>query len=219
VKRNKVDNARVRYLSDDEEKRLREALQSRESERRASRQRQNAWHAARDSIGHPQWPADGYTDHLMPLALVALNTGMRRGELFSLEWRSVNLSLRLLTVEAGNAKSGKARHLPLNDEALDVLTRWRRQGAGKGLVFPSPSGARFDNINKSWAGIVEAADMPDFNFHDLRHTFASKLVMAGVDLNTVRELLGHADIKMTLRYAHLAPGKLADAVAKLGAAK
>lgn len=216
VKRLKVDNARVRYLSADEESRLRNALSARETERRASRARHNAWHAERGSKGHAQWPDDGFTDHLMPLVLAALNTGLRRGELFALDWRSVNLSLRILTVEAGNAKSGKTRHIPLNDEAQDVLTRWRRQGNGKGLVFPGASGARMTNINKSWDGLTTAAEMPDFNFHDLRHTFASRLVMAGVDLNTVRELLGHADIKMTLRYSHLAPGKLADAVAKLG---
>ena len=216
VKRLKVDNERVRYLSADEEHRLRAALQAREGERRESRERHNAWHAARGSEGHPQWPEDGYTDHLMPLVLLALNTGMRRGELFSLDWRSVNLPLRLLTVEAGNAKSGKTRHLPLNDEACDVLTRWRRQGNGKGLVFPGAGGARMTNVNKSWAGLTTAAEMPDFNFHDLRHTFASRLVMAGVDLNTVRELLGHANIKMTLRYSNLAPDKLADTVTKLG---
>ena len=218
VKRMKVDNERVRYLSADEEHRLRAALQAREGERRESRERHNAWHAARGSEGHPQWPEDGYTDHLMPLVLLALNTGMRRGELFSLDWRSVNLPLRLVTVEAGNAKSGRTRHIPLNDEATGLLTRWRRQGNGKGLVFPGAGGARMTNVNKSWAGLTTAAEMPDFNFHDLRHTFASRLVMAGVDLNTVRELLGHADIKMTLRYSHLAPGKLAEAVAKLGRA-
>lgn len=217
VKRMKVDNERVRYLSADEEQRLRAALQAREGERRESRERHNAWHAARGSEGHPQWPEDGYTDHLMPLVLLALNTGMRRGELFSLDWRSVNLPLRLVTVEAGNAKSGRTRHIPLNDEATGLLTRWRRQGTGKGLVFPGAGGARLTNINKSWDGITTAARLTDFTFHDLRHTFASRLVMAGVDLNTVRELLGHADIKMTLRYSHLAPGKLADAVAKLGA--
>ncbi|MFT4196752.1 MAG: site-specific integrase [Pseudoxanthomonas sp.] len=224
VKRKKVDNERVRYLAADEEDRLRKALADRETERRASRERHNAWHEARGTVGHPQWPKDGFTDHLAPLVLLALNTGMRRGELFGLDWRSVNLPGKLLTVEAGNAKSGKTRHLPLNDEALAVLTRWKKQHTIKdkspaGLVFPSPSGARFDNINKAWDGIVTAAQLSDFNFHDLRHDFASKLVMAGVDLNTVRELLGHADIKMTLRYAHLAPGKLADAVAKLGARK
>lgn len=215
VKRIKVDNERVRYLSADEETRLREVLAERENERKASRARHNAWHDARGTVGHPQWPADGFTDHIMPMVLLALNTGLRRGEVFGLDWRSVNLPAKLLTVEAGNAKSGKTRHLPLNDEALDVLKRWKEQHGGAGRVFPSASGARFDNINKAWNGIVDAAQLSDFHFHDLRHDFASKLVMAGVDLNTVRELLGHADIKMTLRYAHLAPGKLAAAVAKL----
>lgn len=219
VKRFKVDNERVRYLEPDEERRLRKALADREAERRASRDRHNAWHAQRGSEGHTQWTKDAYTDHLMPLVLVALNTGLRRGELFALDWRSLNLPLRILTVEAGNAKSGKTRHVPLNDEALDVLTRWRRQGSGKGLVFPGAGGVRMTNINKSWDGLTQAADLPDFNFHDCRHSFASKLVMQGVDLNTVRALLGHADIKMTLRYAHLSPGKLADAVALLAAVK
>lgn len=222
VKRRKVDNERVRYLADGEEKRLRKALSDREAERRKQRARGNAWCEQRGADERPMWPADGFSDHVTPLVLVALNTGMRRGELFGLDWRSVNLPAKLLTVEAGNAKSGKTRHLPLNAEALDVLSRWKKRHAGKGrepqsgLVFPSLNGARFDNINKAWAGIVAAAKLVDFNFHDLRHDFASRLVMAGVDLNTVRVLLGHADIKMTLRYAHLAPSHLADAVAMLG---
>ena len=165
------------------------------------------------------WPADGFTDYLMPMVLVALNTGMRRGELFSLDWQSVNLERAMVTVTAGNAKSRKARHIPLNAESHDVLTRWGKQHGRKGLVFPSPEGGRLTNINKSWDGIVTDAELSDFRFHDLRHDFASKLVMAGVDLNTVRELLGHADIAMTLRYAHLAPDKLADAVARIGLQK
>lgn len=225
VKRKKVDNERVRYLADGEEKRLRNALSDREAERRKQRATGNAWCVQRGGDVRLTWPVDGFTDHVMPLALIALNTGMRRGELFGLEWRSVNLAGKLLTVEAGNAKSGKTRHLPLNAEAFDVLSRWKKQHAGTGrepqseLVFPSPSGARFNNINKAWAGIVAAAKLVEFNFHDLRHDFASKLVMAGVNINTVRELLGHSDIKMTLRYAHLSPGKLADAVAMLGACR
>lgn len=213
VKRIKVDNERVRYLSAEEEDRLRKALVDREIERRKHRESGNAWCKQRGGEGRPMWPDNGFTDHMMPMVLVSLNSGMRRGELFGLEWHSVNLPGRLLTVEAGNAKSGKTRHLPLNDEALDVLKRFKKQHGGKGLVFPSPTGGRFDNINKAWEGLVLAAKLSNFNFHDLRHDFASKLVMAGVDLNTLRELLGHADIKMTLRYAHLAPGKLADAVA------
>lgn len=212
-----ADDSRVRYLTSAEEKRLRKALQERESERRASRERHNAWHTARGTAGHPQWPLDGYTDHLTPMVLLALNTGMRRGELLGLDWRNVNLPAKLLTITAGNAKSRKARHLPLNAEALDVLARWKRQDTGTGLVFPSPkTGGRMDNINSSWEELCAAAELADFRFHDLRHSFASRLVMAGVDLNTVRELLGHSDIRMTLRYAHLAPDKLAEAVAKLG---
>jgi integrase len=72
-----------------------------------------------------------------------------------------------------------------------------------------------DDVKKSWYPVVKAAKLTGFRFHDLRHTFASKLVMLGIDLNTVRELLGHSDIKMTLRYAHLAPEHKAAAVAKL----
>lgn len=211
-----ADDSRVRYLTADEEKRLRKALSEREGARRASRERHNAWHAARGTEGHRQWPQDGYTDHLLPMTLLALNTGMRRGELLGLDWKNVNLPAKLVTITAGNAKSRKARHLPLNTEALDVLTRWKRQGAGTGLVFPSPkTGGRMDNINSSWEELCGSADLADFRFHDLRHSFASRLVMAGVDLNTVRELLGHSDIRMTLRYAHLAPDKLAEAVAVL----
>ena len=217
VKRAKgADNSRVRYLTPAEEERLRAALAAREAARRASRESGNTWCKERGyGDGRPMWPEDGFTDYLTPMVLVALNTGMRRGELFGLQWEHVNLAGKLLTITAGNAKSRKARHLPLNTEALDVLTRWQRQGEGTGLVFPSAGGGRMDNINTSWGGIVADAKLADFRFHDLRHTFASKLVMAGVDLNTVRELLGHADIAMTLRYAHLAPDKLAEAVAKL----
>ena len=219
VKRAKgADDSRVRYLTDDEGKRLRDALQEREDTRRASRERHNEWHAARGSAGHPQWPANGFTDHLMPMVMVALNTGLRRGELLGLTWENVNLGSRLLAVAAGTAKSRKARHIPLNAEAIDVLTRWKAQGSGEGLVFPAPGGGRMAHINTSWEGLVDDAKLVDFRFHDLRHDFASKLVMAGVDLNTVRELLGHADLKMTLRYAHLAPDRLAAAVEKLGAA-
>lgn len=228
VKRTKGDdNSRVRYLSDSEEKRLRGALHKREAARRESRERHNQWHQARGSAGHPQWPANGFTDHLAPMVLLALNTGLRRGELLGLTWGNVKLDAKLLTVAAGTAKSRKARHVPLNTEAVDVLTRWKAQGSGEGLVFPAPrrsaedgsaGSGRMTHINTSWEGLVEEAKLIDFRFHDLRHDFASKLVMRGVDLNTVRELLGHADLKMTLRYAHLAPDRLAAAVEKLGAA-
>ena len=157
-----------------------------------------------------------YTDYLEPLVVLALNTGLRRGELFNLEWADINLKGRLLTVQGGGAKSGQTRHIPLNEEAFGVLVAWRNQAAGNSLVFPSPvTNNRLDNINKSWRNLVNAAAIEDFRFHDLRHHFASSLVMAGADLNTVRELLGHASLDMTLRYSHLAPEHKAAAVALL----
>lgn len=211
-----ADRAIHRYLSPDEERRLRAALIAREDGRLSRRLSSSEWHKSRGyDDSNRNWPEDGFSDHLLPMVLLALNTGMRKGEIFSLSWRDVDLQLRLLTVLPENAKSGKRRHIPLNPEAFDILSRWHAQGAGGGLVFPGRSGRKFDNIRKSWTALMDSAELEDFRFHDLRHTFASKLVMRGVDLNTVRELLGHSDLTMTLRYAHLAPVKLADAVALL----
>lgn len=190
-----------------EEKRLRDALAKRDKEAIEGRQRTlaggRAQHADLKAI-----PDDGFADHLTPLVLVAMNTGLRRGELTSLTWADVDLKRKLVTVRAGYAKSGKARHVPLNSEAVDVLTRWQKQ---------QPEGRLFEiaSIKTAWATLLTEAKITDFRFHDLRHHFASRLVQAGVDLNTVRELLGHADLKMTLRYAHLAPSNKADAVEQL----
>ncbi|MBT6893189.1 MAG: tyrosine-type recombinase/integrase [Gammaproteobacteria bacterium] len=84
------------------------------------------------------------------------------------------------------------------------------------LVFPSPvTELPLNNIKKSWSTLMKLSGLENFRFHDLRHHFASRLVMAEVDLNTVRELLGHSSLEMTLRYAHLAPEHKAAAVALL----
>jgi integrase len=195
---------RVRYLSKEEEPALRTALADRETRRRQERASGEQWRQTRHKA--PLGGFGAYTDHLMPMALLALNTGMRRGELTQLRWSDIDLPGARLTVRAGYAKSGKARHIPLNREALSVLKALRADQEGQGRLFPVGS------IAKAWDKVVADAKIEDFHFHDLRHTFASKLVMAGVDLNTVRELLGHGDIKMTLRYAHLAPEHKAAAV-------
>ncbi len=148
--------------------------------------------------------------------LLALNSGLRRGELLALTWGDVDLVGARLTVRGATAKSGRTRYLPLNSDARDVLAAWNpREATAADLVFPGPTGARMTSLKTAWGKVATAAGLKAFTFHDLRHTFASKLVQAGVDLNTVRELLGHADIKMTLRYSHLAPEHRAAAVAKL----
>lgn len=216
VKRVKVDsNRRVRFLSQEEEARLRDALDEREERLRQGRDNANVWRRERDYDLLTDLRSLAYADHLKPLVLLSLNTGMRQGEVFALRWSDVDPHRREITVAGATAKSGQTRHIPMNDEAHTVLSRWREQSDGTGLVFPGRDGGEMNNVRTSWEGVLEAAEITDFRWHDLRHTFASKLVMVGVDLNTVRELLGHSDIKMTLRYAHLAPEHKAAAVAKL----
>ncbi len=210
------DNKAPRFLSPAEERRLRLVLAEREEKARAGRDKGNAWREARGYPTLPDLRATPYVDRLRPIVLLALNTGMRRGEIFGLSWADIDRKQAVVTVRGAGAKSGKTRHIPLNAEALAVLKGWQKTtGAESGLVFPGQDGARVDNIQTSWERLLKAAKISNFRFHDLRHTFASKLVMAGVDLNTVRELLGHSDLKMTLRYAHLAPEHKAQAVAKL----
>jgi integrase len=206
---------KVRYLTGDEEKRLRNALEARQERYREERVSHNKWLTVRHRDGLSGLD-ERFTDYLMPMVIIALNTGMRRGELFNLIWSDIDLEKRQLTVQGSGAKSGNTRYLPLNDEAFSTLVAWRNQNSGLGLVFPSPvTGERLGHIKRSWAGLIKLADIHNFRFHDLRHSFASKLVMAGVDLNTLRELLGHASMDMTLRYAHLAPEHKAAAVALL----
>jgi integrase len=211
------DTGRVRFLSTAEEAALRAALVTREGRLRAERIRMNTWLIARHRDPLPDREGE-LLDHLKPLVLVALNTGLRRGEFFNLKWADVNFEARMLTVVAASAKSGKRREIPLNAEALAVLSAWReRQGNHDGLVFPGADGARLTNVNKSWKGVVKIAGLVNFNFHDLRHSFASRLVQAGIDLNTVRELLGHSEIKTTLVYSHLSPDHLRAAVERVSA--
>jgi site-specific recombinase XerD len=97
----------------------------------------------------------------------------------------------------------------MNKVAFDTLSQWKSQArrtSPGSLVFPSPqTGKKMGDCRTSWENLVKAANIENFRWHDMRHDFASQLVMKGVDLNAVRELLGHADMKMTLRYAHLAP--------------
>ncbi|HLF95837.1 MAG TPA: site-specific integrase [Methylococcaceae bacterium] len=214
-KLSKLDqHSTVRYLTDEEEAALRQALDARESRLREERQNANAWRQRRRYPLLPDLSAAAFADHLKPMVLISLNTGLRQGELFGLTWEAVNLERAHLTIHGHNAKSGRTRHIPLNAEALETLQRWRRQDA-EGLVFASKGGKTFDNVRKAWVVVLKTAGIERFRWHDMRHHFASRLVMAGVDLNTVRELLGHSDITMTLRYAHLAPEHKAAAVAKL----
>lgn len=202
---------RVRYLTDKERVALTKVLKARDGEKRKGRLSANVFRIER---GYKTKPELGeYSDHLTPLVLLTMNTGLRLSEVLSLTWDQTELGHNThLTVLASHAKSGKTRHVPLNKIAVDVLQKWSAQHGQNGLVFPSPSGTQMKSIKTAWGKLMKDAGIKDFRFHDLRHDFASRLVMNGVDLYRVKELLGHGSIEITQRYAHLAPHTLAEAV-------
>lgn len=207
IKKSRVDDClKVRFLSEAEERRLRAAIEVREERRRVERDSANRWRAERGYVLLPSLRDFVFTDHVKPLILLSMNTGCRRGELFDLTWSNVDLDRRILTVIGATAKSRRTRHIPLNREATSVLLNWRAQCEDtSSLVFVNEQGERFDRANSSWRRLLTDARITEFRWHDMRHHFASRLAMGGVDLNTIRELLGHSDYAMTLRYAHLAP--------------
>lgn len=157
------------------------------------------------------------------LFLVALRTGMRQGELLALRWADLRFDAGVVDVrhslfrgKLGPTKGGKPRQVPMHDDVRAAL--FPRRGDPSAYVFATDTGAPLTgNIVKNpMRRAREAIGKPALRFHDLRHSFASQLVVAGVPLQAVQQLLGHRDIKTTLRYSHLAPGVLVSAVAMLG---
>ena len=206
---------KVRYLSPEERARLMAALDAREKKMKVARESHNRWLMNRHE--EPMPPISGaFADHIKPMVLISLNTGIRRGALFSLLWEDVDLKRKMLTLRAEEDKAKKMNYVPLNNVAFDTFVKWRQQSPDEIFVFPSPvTGKRIDNCRSAWDTLMKMAEIENFRWHDMRHDFASQLVMHGVDLNTIRELLGHADLKMTLRYAHLAPEAKGKAVSLL----
>ena len=179
----KENNARIRFLYEDEESRLLEQLRKSRPGREAE-------------------------------VLVALHSGMRRSEQYvtrdcpdgGLKWPHIDFQAKIITLP--RSKNGEKRHVQMNSLLHGTLQKLKNSSDSP-YVFPvKPPDEWFpEACNK--------ARIPDFTWHSLRHTYASRLVMAGVDLRSVQELLGHKTISTTMRYAHLAPGHLAEAVERL----
>lgn len=184
VKHRQENNARVRWLSNEEEVRLRSYIQN------------------------------TCPEHIPELDL-ALHTGMRLGEMYSLTWESVNMSRKVLTIP--RSKNGETRHVPLNGTALSALTELRKRCDGTGPVMRNVEGEAVLGPRYWFEPALPKAKIRRFSWHCFRHTFASRLVMAGVDLRTVQELMGHKSIEMTVRYSHLAPKHTLAAVERLTA--
>ncbi len=150
--------------------------------------------------------------YLKAMVTIALHTGMRKGEILGLEWERVDFSRGVLLLE--QTKSGRRREVPMNRAVYDVLSSLPGP-KDDGLIFRKANGAAWGSIRTAFERACREAKLDDFRFHDLRHTFASWLVMRGRSLKEVQELLGHREFSMTLRYAHLSPDRLREAVASL----
>jgi integrase len=164
------DNARVRFLSDDERSRLFEAI------------RRSNW------------------DKFYLLVLLAITTGARKGELTSLRWNNIDFGRK--TAYIATTKNGQPKVLPLTDDVIDELLKFNEDN--NALIFKSQIR---DNVSycftKPWRRALEQANIQDFRFHDLRHTTASYLAQSGASLLEIAEVLGHKQIQVTKRYAHL----------------
>ncbi|MGA2466853.1 MAG: tyrosine-type recombinase/integrase [Thermodesulfobacteriota bacterium] len=148
-------------------------------------------------------------DFLKPIVIVAVHTGLRRGELLNLMWNHVSFDQRIITIL--DTKNSERKDIPMDETVRITLQGLERRGE---FVFPNKRGKPFNSmiIHYAFHGALDRSEITDFRFHDLRHTFASNLVMAGVKIEKVQILMGHKMISMTQRYAHLAPGYLAESV-------
>lgn len=190
VKLLKEDNQRVRYLTDDEESRLKAVA----------------------------------SKALWRVVVFEVNMGLRRGEMLALQWSDIEA---VGTVWVRTSKSGEGRRVPMNSAVRALLLELREErrrrlkarvvhrSEGEGYVFAAPHGGPLSNLNREWYPTLRRAAIEDFHFHDLRHTFASRCVMAGMDLFSLSKLLGHKSIAMTMRYAHLSPSYLRAEVERL----
>ena len=172
---------------------------------------------------------DACVDYLKPIVITALNTGMRKGEILSLKWDNIDMNNGFILLGSGMTKNGERREIPINATLRATFEKLYKGTVKKPrridvpyvfyrLVYDDSTGKRtstgkaFDNVQRSFVSACKRAKIRDFHFHDLRHCFASHLVMAGIDITTVKELLGHKTLTMTLRYAHLAPSHKVKAV-------
>ncbi|MBD3203705.1 tyrosine-type recombinase/integrase [Candidatus Woesearchaeota archaeon] len=154
-------------------------------------------------------------DHLSPIVLTALNTGMRRNEILNLTWVHVQLKQRIIHVT--KTKSGKNRVVPINDVVYEILKEKQKHSKSE-YVFVNPeTGKPFKSIRHSFENACRRAGIKNLRFHDLRHTFACRMIEKGCDIETLRDLLGHHSITVTQRYIHTTLDRKRQAVELLSA--
>jgi len=152
------------------------------------------------------------SDYLKPILLTAYNTGMRYSEVLNLKWSDINFDEGFITVT--ETKNSKYRTIPINETLKKTLLNMNEKTV-RNYVFVRENGEPVKDIRKSFDNAIKKSCINKFVFHDLRHSFASRLVMKGVDLITVQQLLGHSSIVMTERYSHPSSKHKMDAVLTL----
>lgn len=152
-------------------------------------------------------------DRLKPVIMLALNTGMRSGEILNLRWNDIDFDKQFIYIK--ETKSGVMRKVPMNSLVIKTLKKVKKENE---FVFQNPETKEGLKYTKTaFHNARRKAGLEDFRFHDLRHTAATWMITAGIDLVTVKEILGHADIKTTMRYAHPTPENKKKAVNTLAA--
>ncbi len=135
-----------------------------------------------------------------PVVITAINTGMRLNEILGLKWKDIDFERNLIILD--ESKSGSPRQIPISDVLKETLINLNPKSTEEHL-FLNKFGKPYRDVREAFDRALRKAKIYNFRFHDLRHTFASHLVMSGIDLVTVKELLGHKTIQMTMRYSHL----------------
>ena len=156
--------------------------------------------------------------HLKPIVMTALNTGMRKGELITLKWSDIDFDNNLITVRHEVSKSKKSRKIPINSDLRKVLMEQKLKGGGNDYVFLTPNNEpykRQDSLKKSFLTACRKSGIEGLRFHDLRHTAATRMIESGANIVAVSKILGHADLKTTMRYVH-PDSSLREAVENLG---
>ena len=156
--------------------------------------------------------------HLKPIIMTALNTGMRKGELLTLTWDAVDFHNNIITIHAQHSKSRKTKKIPINSPLRKALLEQKLVTQGSGYVFLTPNGGPYKHQNclkRAFHTACKNAGTKGLRFHDLRHTAATRMVESGANIVAVSRILGHADLKTTMRYVH-PDDSLREAVENLG---
>jgi integrase len=150
------------------------------------------------------------------VVVLALATGARKMELLSLTWNDVDFRRQVIILH--DTKNGERRVLPITGHAYEVLVHCARvRRTDTHYVFPSQNGTKPFDIRRAWVASLQRAGIPDFRFHDLRHSAASYLAMNGASLAEISEILGHKTLAMVKRYAHLSEVHTAGVVGRMNA--